>query len=125
MCRYPPLFGLLVGLMLVPAFAQGSGGSAAQFAAFLNELWPQAKARGIVRATFDAAFSGVTADPRVIAAIDRQQEFNKPMGDYLATVVAPWNIAIGTRKASQWVGILSAVEKRFGVDRSMIVAIWG
>jgi len=125
MCRYPPLFGLIVGLMFAPAFAQSPGGSAAEFASFLNELWPQAKARGIVRATFDAAFTGVTPDPRVIAAIDRQPEFNKPMGGYLATVVAPGNIAIGMRKASQWAGILSAVERRFGVDRSIIVAIWG
>jgi membrane-bound lytic murein transglycosylase B len=125
MCRYPPLFGLIVGLMFVPAFAQSPGGSAAEFASFLNELWPQAKARGIVRATFDAAFTGVTPDPRVIAAIDRQPEFNKPMGDYLAMVVAPGNIAFGMRKASQWAGVLSAVERRFGVDRSIIMAIWG
>ena len=125
MCRYPPLFGLIVGLMFVPAFAQSPSGSVAEFASFLNELWPQAKARGIMRATFDAAFTGVTPDPHVIAAIDRQPEFNKPMGDYLATVVAPGNIAIGMRKASQWASILGSVERRFGVDRSIIVAIWG
>jgi len=50
MCRYPPLFGLIVGLMFVPAFAQSPSGSAAEFASFLNELWPQAKARGMQRA---------------------------------------------------------------------------
>jgi membrane-bound lytic murein transglycosylase B len=72
MCRYPPLFGLIVGLMFAPAFAQSPAGSAAEFASFLNELWPQAKARGIVRAIFDAAFAGVTPDPRVIAAAERQ-----------------------------------------------------
>jgi membrane-bound lytic murein transglycosylase B len=118
-------FGLIVGLMFAPAFAQSPGRSGAEFGAFLQELWPQAKARGVARATFEAAFTGVTPDPRVIAAIDRQPEFNKPMGDYLATVVAPGSIAIGIRKVSQWANFLDTVEKRFGVDRSIIVAIWG
>ena len=125
MCRFLAVFGLIVGLVFVPAFAQGPSGNATQFEAFLNELWPQAKARGITRATFDVAFAGITPDPRVIAAIDRQPEFNEPMGNYLSTIVAPGNIAVGMHKASQWSSILGAVEKRFGVDRPIIVAIWG
>ena len=36
--------------------------------AFLDELWPDAKAKGITRATFDLAFKGFTPDQRVIAA---------------------------------------------------------
>jgi hypothetical protein len=44
MHRYPPLFGLIVALMLVPVFAQDQSGSATQFTTFLDELWPQAKA---------------------------------------------------------------------------------
>jgi membrane-bound lytic murein transglycosylase B len=123
--RYPPLLGLIIGLMLVPAFAQDHSGSATEFAAFLDELWPQAKARGIERSTFDLAFRGVAPDPRVIAAIDRQPEFNKPLGNYLASVLAPGNVAVGTRKALQWTDILGAVERKVGVDRSIVVAIWG
>lgn len=125
MCRYSAVFGLIVGLVFTPAFAQGPAGNATQFDAFLNELWPQAKARGITRLTFDAAFTGITPDPRVIAATDRQPEFNEPMGNYLSTILAPGNIAIGMHKATQWSGVLGAVERRFGVDRSIIVAIWG
>jgi membrane-bound lytic murein transglycosylase B len=125
MCRYSAVFVLIVGLAFVPAFAQGPVGNATQFEAFLNELRPQAMARGITRATFDAVFTGITPDPRVIAAIGRQPEFNEPMGNYLSAIVAPGNIAIGMHKASQWSGILGTVERRFGVDRSIIVAIWG
>ena len=117
------MFGLVFGLMLVPVFAQTPGRDPADFAAFLNELWPQAKSRNVARATFNAAFTGVTPDPRVIAAIDHQPEFNKPMGDYLARVLAPGNISIGMHKGSQWADILGVVEKRFGVDRSIILAI--
>jgi peptidoglycan lytic transglycosylase B len=114
MCRYPAVFGLIVGLVFMPAFAQGPAGNATQFEAFLNELWPPAKVRGITRATFDAAFAGITPDPRVISAINRQPEFNEPLGNYLSAILAPGNIAVGVRKASQWSDILGAVEKRFG-----------
>src|ERR1700733_11643419 len=125
MYRRSAVFGLIAGVVFVPAFAQGPPENAAQFEAFLNELWPQAKARGITRATFDAAFTGITLDPRVIAAIDRQPEFNEPMGNYLSAILVPGNIAIGMHKAAQWSGVLGVIERRFDVDRSIIVAIWG
>ena len=57
------------------------------FAAFVNELWPDAQAKGITRATFDLAMRGVTPDPRVIAATKRQPEYGKPVGDYVNDIV--------------------------------------
>ena len=53
------------------AWAAGNPESNGSFAAFLQELWPDAKAQGITRQTFDAAFAGVTPDPRVLAATKR------------------------------------------------------
>jgi lytic murein transglycosylase len=97
----------------------------ANFGAFLQELWPDAKAKGISRTTFDAAFAGVTPDPRVITATTRQPEYGKPTGAYVAALVSPGNIAVGKRKAAQWADTLAAVEKKHGVDRFVIVAIWG
>ncbi len=99
--------------------------SAPNFHAFLEQLWPEASAKGITRATFDAAFAGITPDPRVIAATRRQPEYGKPVGAYVASLVSPANIAVGARKASQWAETLAAVEKKFGVDRWIILAIWG
>jgi lytic murein transglycosylase len=99
--------------------------SAANFDAFREQLWPDAQAKGITRATFDAAFAGITPDPRVIAATKRQPEYGKPVGAYIASLASPGNIAVGARKASQWAATLAAVEKKFGVDRWIILAIWG
>ena len=53
------------------------------FAAFVTELWPDAQAKGVTRATFDLAMRGVTPDQRVIAATKRQPEYGKPVGDYI------------------------------------------
>src|SRR5690242_3352419 len=58
------------------------------FAAFLQELWPDAQAKGVTRATFDLAFAGVTPDPRVMAITQRQPEYGKPAGAYIASLAS-------------------------------------
>lgn len=114
-------------LVLVLAFAgtQASGASENSFSAFLAALWPDAAAQGITRQTFDIAFAGLTPDAGVIAAMQRQPEYGKPFGAYLTGLVSPSRIAIGQRKSSQWSGTLHAVEKKFGVEGTILVSIWG
>jgi peptidoglycan lytic transglycosylase B len=122
------LLALLFGLaILTPAaFAQSSAQPAdAQFNAFLQKLWPDAQARGITRATFDAAFAGLTPDPRVMAATRHEPEYGKPIGAYVGTMASPGNVAAGLRKASEWAATFAAVEKTYGVDRWILLAIWG
>ncbi len=95
------------------------------FQAFLDRLWPDAKAKGISRANFDLAFRNVTPDPRVIAATKRQPEYGKPVGAYVNALVNPNRIKEGQQKAAQWAQTFDAVEKKFRVERWIIVAIWG
>jgi len=95
------------------------------YTAFIEELWPDAKAKGVTRQTFDLAFNGLTADERVIKAIRRQPEYGKPFGDYVNSIANARRIAAGQRKIEQWKDTFAAVEKKFGVDRSIITAIWG
>lgn len=95
------------------------------YSAFIEELWPDAKAKGVTRETFDLAFNGLTADERVIKAIRRQPEYGKPFGDYVNSIANARRIATGQRKIAQWKDTFTAVEKKFGVDRTIITAIWG
>jgi membrane-bound lytic murein transglycosylase B len=92
---------------------------------FLAQLRADAAARGVARATFDAAFAGVTPDPAVMAATRREPEYGKPMSAYLASLVSPARIAIGQRKLAQWADTLRAAQGRFGVDPAILVSIWG
>jgi membrane-bound lytic murein transglycosylase B len=105
----------------VAAFGQ-SGGA---FAAFLDALWPDAEHRGVTRATFDAAFTGLTPDPNVLAAMRREPEYGKPMSAYLAGLVSPARIGMGRRKSVQWADTLHAVQNKYGVDQAILVSIWG
>ena len=95
------------------------------FQKFIAALWKDAQAKGITRQTFNIAFAGVTPDPRVVAATKRQPETAKPMGAYVAALASPQRAAMGMRKEAEWRGLFDAVEKRFRVERWIILAIWG
>jgi len=120
------LVALLLLLLPLPAAAQSRlGDETGTFDQFLAELRPDAQAKGITRATFDLALNGVTPDARVAAVIHRQPEYGKPVGAYIASIVSHENIASGIRKEAEWRTTFDAVEKRFGVERWILLAIWG
>jgi membrane-bound lytic murein transglycosylase B len=104
----------------LPARAQDQS-----FANFTAELWPDAQAKGITRATFDLALKGVTPDQRVIAATKRQPEYGKPVGDYVNAIVSKRRIADGQLKAREWAKTFDAVEKKFQVERWVLLSLWG
>jgi lytic murein transglycosylase len=107
-------------VMAAPARAQEQ-----PFAAFVKELWPDALAKGISRETFDVALRGVTPDPRVVAATKRQPEYGKPVGAYVNDIASRGRIANGLRKDKEWAKIFDAVEKKYGIERWILLALWG
>ena len=111
-------------LLATPALAQKQE-QAQSFSAFVNELWPDAQAKGITRATFDTAMQGVTPDPRVIAATKKQPEYGKPVGAYIDGIVTPGRIARGGDRAREWASTLDGVEKNFAVERWVLLSLWG
>ena len=68
----------------------------ADFKAFVSELWPDAQAAGISRATFDDAFRGMTPDPSVIAQTKKQSEFVRPIWDYVNGAVTGSRAGMGS-----------------------------
>ncbi|MDO9413093.1 MAG: lytic murein transglycosylase [Pseudolabrys sp.] len=111
---------ICLALWAAPALAQEQS-----FAAFLNELWPDAQAKGVTRATFDKAMQGVTPDPKVIAATKRQPEYGKPVGAYINGIVTDRRIQRGGVEAQQWSKTLDGVEKKFAVERWVLLSLWG
>ncbi len=95
------------------------------FEKFLGDVWKDAQAKGITRATFDKAFAGVTPDPRVIATTRKQLEYNKPAGLYVNQIASPLNAKTGLRKEAEWRTTFDAIEKKYHVERWVILAIWG
>jgi lytic murein transglycosylase len=118
-------FRALLALILLAAASSAQAQQSSSFAAFEAALWPDARAKGITRATFDLALHGVTPDPRVIAATRRQPEYGKPVGDYINALASRGRIQHGMRKAKEWDRTFDAIERRFQVERWVLLALWG
>jgi membrane-bound lytic murein transglycosylase B len=128
MLRHLSVLTLAIALGILPGRVVAEGSSRpgnANFNSFLQALWPDAQARGITRVTFDAAFAGLAPDGRVIAATGGQPEYGKPVGAYIDSIATKARIGAGIGKAAQWAETLAAVEQKFGVDRWIILSIWG
>jgi membrane-bound lytic murein transglycosylase B len=92
---------------------------------WISEFRPRAMAAGITPAIFDAALKGVRYDAGVIKRDRNQAEFTKTIWDYLDTAVSDLRIANGRKALAKWDGTLSKVEATYGVEKEVIVAIWG
>ncbi len=120
-CNTPSL-GALFAISLLTA---ASAAPAAEFDACLARLRADAAARGISETTFDGALAGVEPDQTVLDAMENQPEFVTPIWDYLARLADEQRVADGRARLAQWDSVLAAVERRYGVDRHTVVAVWG
>ncbi|UCE33026.1 MAG: lytic murein transglycosylase [Burkholderiales bacterium] len=99
--------------------------SAATLAACLARLREQALARGLRAETFDRHTRALLPDPGVLGLLQTQPEFRTPIWDYLAPLVDAERIRDGRAALDAWRTSLDAIERRFGVDRAVVVAVWG
>lgn len=105
--------------------SRGEGTPSPSFRVFVAALWPEAQARGVSRAVYDAAFAGVTQDEKVIALTRKQAEFSKPIWEYLASAVSQNRLERGTPLTREWASTLDAIERTYGVDRKVVMGVWG
>lgn len=115
------ILALLVAALPLGAVARADDG----FDRWVQSFWPQARAAGISRSVYDAAFQGVTPDPSVLKAAAYQPEFTKPIWEYLDGAASQSRIDNGRKKMAEWKPWLDRIEATYGVPRQVVVAIWG
>jgi lytic murein transglycosylase len=126
----------LACLIATPLAAQDRDAVEAQFRTWLaNTIWPEAKVRGVSRATFEAAFDGVTLNwdlpdlvppgsaPRTPDE-QRQAEFGSP-GRYFNRNGLDGATSVGKVMAARHADTLAAVEARTGVPARIVLGVWG
>jgi lytic murein transglycosylase len=122
---------LAIPLLLLPHPAAAAD---AGFTQFIASLWPEAKAAGVSRATFDAETSGLEPDyklpdlilpGRPATGAPAQAEFVQVPADYLKEATIARLAQEGQRLLQKYHGALSAIEARFGVPATVVLAIWG
>ncbi len=124
-CRLVAATPLIFASILTVCLLLPQPASAASFSAWVASFWPTARAAGISRATYVRAFTGVTPDPQVIESANYQPEYKRPVGEYIDRVVSDKRIAVGKQILVEYKPLLDAIERRYGVDRHIVVAIWG
>jgi len=97
----------------------------ASFRQFIDDFRHEAEANGIPQDLYARVMQPLEPDPDVVARNENQAEHNSAIWDYLARRVSDTRIANGHTELQRYDGDLKAIEARYGVDRHVLVAIWG
>ena len=125
---------LTLALLLLALLPLPAGATDAAFTQFIASLWPEAQAEGVSRATFDAETRGLEPDyklpdlilpGRPATGAPSQAEFVQVPADYLKEASIARLAADGQRLLAQYRPALNAIEARFGVPATVVLAIWG
>ena len=115
--RAAALFALLPVIAKSPA--------AASFPSCVAGLKEAAVRAGVGRAVASRALDIAEPDEKVLRLSEVQPEFKTPIWDYLGFLVDEQRVADGRAMMRQYDQVLRAAERRFGVDRHVIAAVWG
>lgn len=95
------------------------------FKTWIKDFYSTAESQGISKTTYQKAFSGVsTPDKSVLKKASYQPEFKTEVWDYLDARVNSLSVAKGKKVEEKYLETLDAVEKKFGVRKSILLAIW-
>jgi lytic murein transglycosylase len=97
----------------------------ANFDRCIAGLWPQARAMGVSRRTFDTYATSLEPDMSIMQLLDNQPEFSRPIWSYVEMLVNQERITKGRQMLERHKAIFDRVERQYGIDRHLIVAIWG
>ena len=112
-------------LALVAATIAAAAPALADFSSCKQGLSEEAARNGVSRETVAAALNNVTADTKILELEDAQPEFKTPIWDYLAALVDDERVRDGKAAMAANAKALNLAERRFGVSKYVIAAIWG
>src|SRR5437879_4233094 len=125
---------LIVAVIAVLCGLSPAHSADAGFTQFIASLWPEAQAAGVSRATFDAETRGLEPDyklpdlilpGRPATGAPSQAEFVQVPADYLKEASIARLATEGQRLMQKHRTALAAIEARFGVPATIVLAIWG
>jgi len=117
------IFSLVAGLAISTCAIDARAD--AGFKTWVANFYSTAAKSGISRSTYDRAFAGISGpDQEVLRKAEYQPEFKSKIWDYLDSRVNPYTVKIGREMAARHGATLNAVERHFGVDRNILLAIW-
>jgi lytic murein transglycosylase len=113
---------------ILSCLALGGHAFAAQspaFAKWVAGFRPRALKRGISEQTYDRVMGSVTPDTSVFAQYRSQPEFTELIWQYINRRCSEWRVITGKERAKQYAPLLARIEKDYGVDRYILLGVWG
>ncbi len=107
------------------ASADDASQSALSFAQWREAFRSRALASGLPASLLHSALDDLQPDPAVLKADSSQPEFSRPVWAYLDSALANSRVRQGQRLMALHVNDLQAIEQRYGVERQILVAVWG
>jgi membrane-bound lytic murein transglycosylase B len=105
----------------MPAPASCSGG----FLKWRDAFRARALARGVQPSVFDRAMASARYDPGIVERDRNQSEFTRAIWDYLDSAVSAARVSAGEAALKAHARTLAAIERRYGVEKEIVAAIWG
>ncbi len=97
----------------------------ARFERWLTAFRDRAAADGITAQTLEAATTELSPDTDILERLNTQPEFSRTVGDYFASAVSKTRLAQGRARLADEGQLLERIENTYGVDRHVLIAIWG
>ena len=124
--------GFLIALMML--LSDPAPAADAAFTQFIASLWPEAQQEGVSRGTFERETRGLEPDTKLpdlllpgrpATGAPGQAEFVQVPADYVKEASIARLAAEGRRLLQKYRPSLNAIEQRFGVPATVVLAIWG
>lgn len=97
----------------------------AGYDAWVASFRSRATGQGISDTTYASAFRSAGFLPGVLTRDRDQPESSRTLEDYLSTAVSDERVAKGRQAFARHRSVLTALENRYGVDATIITAVWG
>ncbi len=124
--RFLTAGALALAMAATPALAaRDCGNTGAGFDRWLAGFKQQLVAQGVPRRAVERALAGVRYDPRVIRLDRNQHSFRLSFAKFWRLRVNNALIRQGCKKMRQYGRVFDRIERRFGVPREIVTAIWG
>jgi membrane-bound lytic murein transglycosylase B len=130
MWLYPTRRGVLQAALATTALATCPTLSSAQVSNYTFPQWvaafkPRALGRGVSEKSYDRVMSGIKPDTSVYELDRAQPEFKEELWQYLNRRVSDWRVIAGKEHAKEITPLLERIEKDYGVDRFIMMGLWG
>jgi membrane-bound lytic murein transglycosylase B len=119
------LLASVLGGAFALALPRASLAAPAEFDRWRDEFRTRALSRGISAQTFDRVMGRIEPDMSVFKEIRSQPEFHEQLWQYINRRVSEWRLVAGKDALKQNGELFTRIERDFGVERGIMLGLWG